>query len=102
MFRRGLALVASLAVMAPLVLAGCSSQDLDGWDGTGPVPISLWSHSAGNEGEMKVISRMITEFNASQSDYKVVRQDFPQDAYNTSVQGFVGEILDPVPIVRET
>lgn len=51
---------------------------------------------------MKVISRMITEFNASQSDYKVVRQDFPQDAYNTSVQGFVGEILDPVPIVRET
>lgn len=30
------------------------------------MPISLWSHSAGNEGEMKVISRMITEFNASQ------------------------------------
>lgn len=87
MVRRGLALVACLAVMAPLVLAGCSSQDRDGWDGTGPVPISLWSHSAGNEGEMKVISRMITEFNASQSDYEVVRQDFPQDAYNTSVQG---------------
>lgn len=47
MFRRGLALVASLAVMAPLVLAGCSSQDRDGWDGTGPVPISLWSQFGG-------------------------------------------------------
>lgn len=36
---------------------------------------------------MQVISQVISDFNASQSQYQVVRQDFPQDAYNTSVQG---------------
>lgn len=68
-------------------LAACSQQGRDGWDGTGPMPISLWTHSAGNEGEMQVISQIIDDFNASQDTYEVVRQDFPQDAYNTSVQG---------------
>ncbi|WP_232549305.1 ABC transporter substrate-binding protein [Propioniciclava soli] len=78
-----------VAMAAALAVAGsaCSSQDRDGWDGTGPVPITLWTHSAGNEGEMEVISQIIDDYNASTDAYEVVRQDFPQDAYNTSVQG---------------
>lgn len=85
--RRGIALLVSLSTALGLSLTACSSQDRDGWDGTGPVPITLWTHSAGNEGEMQVISAIIDDFNAAQDEYEVVRQDFPQDAYNTSVQG---------------
>lgn len=85
--RRRTAFATSLVMTAGLVLPACSSQDRDGWDGQGPVPITLWTHSAGNEGEMEVISQMISDYNASQNDYEVIRQDFPQDAYNTSVQG---------------
>lgn len=85
--RRGTAVLASLLMAVGLTVSACSSQDRDGWDGTGPVPITLWTHSAGNEGEMQVISQIISDYNASQDQYEVVRQDFPQDAYNTSVQG---------------
>lgn len=87
MFRRRCTLAVALTMIAPLALSACSSQDRDGWSGQGPVPISLWTHSAGNEGEITVIKQIIDDFNASQDDYEVVRQDFPQDAYNTSVQG---------------
>lgn len=47
--RRGIALLASLLVAVGLTTTACSSQDRDGGDGTGPVPITLWTHSAGNE-----------------------------------------------------
>lgn len=58
-----------------------------GGDGVGSMPISLWTHSAGNEGESEVLTEIIADFNASQDEYEVVWQDFPQDAYNTSVRG---------------
>ncbi len=87
MTRRGTALSLSLALVIPVMLTACSRQSIDGWDGTGPMPISLWTHSAGNEGEVEVLTQIIADFNDSQDEYEVVRQDFPQDAYNTSVQG---------------
>ncbi len=82
-----LAAVAVLAVV-PLAVAGCSSRG--GGNETnadGKTVISLWTHSAGNESEMVVLSQILEDFNASQEEYEVVKQDFPQEAYNDSVQG---------------
>jgi multiple sugar transport system substrate-binding protein len=61
--------------------------------------LSMWYHGAGNEVEMKLISQVIADFNASQTDYAVELQSFPQDAYNDSVTagalaGNLPDILD--------
>lgn len=61
--------------------------------------LSMWYHGAGNEVEAKIINEIITDFNASQSDWKVELQSFPQAAYNDSVTagalaGSLPDILD--------
>ena len=61
--------------------------------------LSMWYHGAGNEVESKIINQIITDFNASQSDWKVELQSFPQAAYNDSVvagalAGNLPDILD--------
>ena len=61
--------------------------------------LSMWYHGAGNEVEQKLINELITDFNASQSDWKVELQSFPQAAYNDSVvagalAGNLPDILD--------
>lgn len=47
--------------------------------------ISMWYHGAGNRGEAETIDRIVTDFNASQSDWNVVVESFPQASYNDSV-----------------
>ncbi|NTU82007.1 MAG: extracellular solute-binding protein [Chloroflexales bacterium] len=47
--------------------------------------LGLWTHSAGNEGEMEVITKMVNDFNASQEQYAVSIEAFPQASYNDSV-----------------
>jgi multiple sugar transport system substrate-binding protein len=47
--------------------------------------LSMWYHGAGNEVESKIINQIIADFNASQTDWKVELQSFPQAAYNDSV-----------------
>ncbi|HRX03917.1 MAG: extracellular solute-binding protein [Anaerolineae bacterium] len=47
--------------------------------------LGLWTHSAGNEGEMEVITKMADDFNASQDQFEVVIEAFPQASYNDSV-----------------
>ncbi len=47
--------------------------------------LSLWYHGAGNEVESAIINQIIDDFNASQADYAVVVESFPQDSYNDSV-----------------
>ena len=47
--------------------------------------LSMWYHGAGNEVESKIVNQIITDFNASQADWKVELQSFPQAAYNDSV-----------------
>lgn len=49
------------------------------------LPITLWSHSAGNPDEIAVIEQMIADFNAMQDTYQVILESFPQDSYNDSV-----------------
>lgn len=47
--------------------------------------LGLWTHSAGNEGEMQVITQMVNDFNASQEQYAIAIEAFPQASYNDSV-----------------
>ncbi len=61
--------------------------------------LSMWYHGAGNEVESKIINQIITDFNASQANWKVELQSFPQGAYNDSVvagalAGNLPDILD--------
>jgi multiple sugar transport system substrate-binding protein len=61
--------------------------------------LSMWYHGAGNEVELKLINEVITDFNTSQTDWKVELQSFPQAAYNDSVvagalAGNLPDILD--------
>lgn len=61
--------------------------------------LSMWYHGAGNEVESRIVNQIIADFNASQSDWKVELQSFPQAAYNDSVvagalAGNLPDILD--------
>lgn len=47
--------------------------------------VSMWYHGAGNRGEAETLDRIVTDFNASQGDWNVVVESFPQDSYNDSV-----------------
>ncbi|MFN2125779.1 MAG: extracellular solute-binding protein [Candidatus Promineifilaceae bacterium] len=51
----------------------------------GAIPLSMWYHGAGNSEERAVILQIIDDFNASQSDYEVSIEEFPQQSYNESV-----------------
>lgn len=58
--------------------------------GDGPAEITMWTHSAGSPGALEVYDQTIADFNESQDQYEVVRQDFPQDSYNDSVVAAAG------------
>jgi multiple sugar transport system substrate-binding protein len=47
--------------------------------------LSLWYHGAGNDVERAVVLQIIEDFNASQDEYVVEVQDFPQASYNESI-----------------
>ncbi|MFO7681150.1 MAG: extracellular solute-binding protein [Chloroflexota bacterium] len=54
-------------------------------DEMGTVELSMWYHGAGNETESAIVRQIIDDFNASQSEYVIALEDFPQDSYNQSV-----------------
>jgi multiple sugar transport system substrate-binding protein len=61
--------------------------------------LSMWYHGAGNDVEQKILSGIVTDFNASQSDYSVKIEQFPQASYNDSVtaaaaSGKLPDIID--------
>jgi multiple sugar transport system substrate-binding protein len=61
--------------------------------------LSMWYHGAGNDVENSILNMIVSDFNASQSDWKVEVQKFPQIAYNDSVvagalAGNLPDILD--------
>jgi multiple sugar transport system substrate-binding protein len=61
--------------------------------------LSMWFHGAGNDVENGILNMIVSDFNASQSDWKVEVQKFPQIAYNDSVvagalAGNLPDILD--------
>lgn len=74
----GVTLVAGMTVG----FAGCArGGSSSGEEGT----IALWTHNAGNEAELGAIQGIVDDFNASQDDYTVEVQAFPQESYNQSV-----------------
>ena len=69
-------------------------EDNDGYGFTGEVPVvaapeatvlSLWYHGAGNDTERALVMQTIDDFNASQDEYVVEMEDFPQESYNESI-----------------
>jgi len=76
------ALGALLVVLMGL-LAACGGSSAT--TANGKTIITLWTHSAGNPLEMGALMKEVPAFNASQSQYQVVIQSFPQASYNTSV-----------------
>lgn len=83
----------STSVVGLLVLSGCatgtdstpSSSSSDSGS-TGPATkISMWSHAAGNDQEIATVEEAIADFNASQTNYEVVLEQFPQESYNDSI-----------------
>jgi multiple sugar transport system substrate-binding protein len=51
----------------------------------GRVQLTMWTHSAGNPAELEVYEQIIADFNASQDEYEVVEESFPQGAYNDAI-----------------
>ena len=47
--------------------------------------LSMWYHGAGNPEERSVILQIIEDFNASQSQWVVELEEFPQASYNESI-----------------
>jgi multiple sugar transport system substrate-binding protein len=47
--------------------------------------LTMWYHGAGNAVESELINQVVADFNASQSDWSVALEAFPQGAYNDSV-----------------
>ena len=61
--------------------------------------LTMWYHGAGNEIEANIVNQIVNDFNASQSDWAVELESFPQAAYNNSVMagalaGNLPDILD--------
>ncbi len=59
--------------------------------------LSLWYHGAGSaNAEEALVNQLVEEFNASQSDWQVVIETFPQLAYNDAVgaAALAGELPD--------
>lgn len=80
--RRALVAAAVVAATAAVSLTGCSSTSGGASSGG---QLVLWTHNAGNKGELGAIQSIVSDFNASQTKYKVKVQAFPQDSYNQSV-----------------
>ncbi|MEY1554126.1 ABC transporter substrate-binding protein [Yoonia sp. R2331] len=47
--------------------------------------LSMWYHGAGGEVEGAIIRQIVDDFNASQGDYTVTLESFPQESYNDSI-----------------
>ena len=83
-----------------MLLAGASGLSLLlAGQAVAQTDLSMWYHGAGNPVEREIIIGIIDDFNASQSDWKVNLQEFPQAAYNDSVTaaalaGNLPDILD--------
>lgn len=81
----------SVAVLALMLGAGGASAQTE---------ISMWYHGAGNDAEGVVIEEVVADFNASQNDWTVVIEAFPQASYNASITAaaLAGELPDIIDV----
>ncbi len=78
----------TLAALVAAGIAGAASAQTE---------LSLWYHGAGSaNAEEALVNQMVEEFNASQSDWTVIIETFPQLAYNDAVgaAALAGELPD--------
>lgn len=89
MLKRTARLLATTFVAASLTLSvtACSKGGATSTQAAsgGTQTLTLWTHNAGNKGELAAIQSVVDDYNASQTAYKVDLQSFPQDSYNQSV-----------------
>jgi multiple sugar transport system substrate-binding protein len=75
-----------VSAVGALALTACGQAGQgDTTSGDGPVQLTMWTHSAGNPAELEVYEQIIQDFNASQDEYEVVEESFPQGAYNDAI-----------------
>jgi multiple sugar transport system substrate-binding protein len=75
-----------VAATLPFTLAACSKGGTSSSATSGGTQtLSLWTHSAGNKDELAAVQQIITDYNGSQTKFKVDLQAFPQESYNQSV-----------------
>ncbi|WP_321447439.1 sugar ABC transporter substrate-binding protein [uncultured Cohaesibacter sp.] len=67
-----------------LVASFCASTLMSG-AALAQTDLTMWYHGAGNDVESKIINQIVDDFNASQSDWNVTIESFPQTSYNDSV-----------------
>ncbi len=76
----------SIAVASIIALAACSgTTSASSSNGSGSATIDLWTHNGGNTAELAVDQKIVDDFNASQTQYKVKLTSFPQASYNDAV-----------------
>ena len=90
-------MTASLALRRRLFVFGLAALGVTA--AQAQTALSMWYHGAGNAKEKELMTGIISDFNASQKEWKVELQQFPQEAYNTSVvaaavAGKLPDILD--------
>jgi outer membrane protein assembly factor BamB len=73
-------------VASIIALAACSgTSSSSSSSGTGNATIDLWTHNGGNDAELAVDQKIVDDFNASQTQYKVKLTSFPQASYNDAI-----------------
>ena len=77
--------VGLLAAALPLSMAACTKGSSSGSSDAAGGELTMWTHNAGNKEELAAIQKIVSDYNASQTKYKVKVQAFPQDSYNQSV-----------------
>ncbi|MCI2959500.1 extracellular solute-binding protein [Agromyces atrinae] len=86
MKRSTVPILVSVGLVGALALTGCGQAGVDGQTSAdGRTQLTMWTHSAGNPAELEVYEQIISDFNASQEDYEVVHESFPQGAYNDAI-----------------
>jgi multiple sugar transport system substrate-binding protein len=62
--------------------------------------LSMWYHGAGNPVEREILVGIINDFNASQADWSIKLEEFPQAAYNDSVTAaaLAGKLPDIIDV----
>ena len=86
MNRGSLAKILSMSAVGALALTACGQAGQGGTTSEdGRVQLTMWTHSAGNPAELEVYEQIISDFNASQDEYEVVEESFPQGAYNDAI-----------------
>lgn len=89
--QRKLGIVIVLAVLMAVLVGVTAAQE--------PTKLTMWYHGAGNPVEREILIGIINDFNASQTQWAVELEEFPQASYNESVSaaavaGNLPDIID--------